>query len=71
MNLNKYTKQELINKIKNTNKEKSQNSLLAQIKSYFSQIINLFQVLKHLILKLTLISLIINLFKNYRLFRKI
>jgi hypothetical protein len=40
MNLNKYTKAELISKYKqiNNSKENNQNSLFNSIKSYFAQI---------------------------------
>lgn len=69
-NLQKYTKAELISKLK-TNQNNNQKSFLEGIKLYFYQIIELMLTFKNLLLKLTLISLIIGTFKKYRFFRKI
>lgn len=73
MNLNKYTKAELISKYKqiNNSKENNQNSLFNSIKSYFAQIWELIIVLKNILIKLTLVSLFFKVFKNYSLLRKL
>ena len=76
MNLNKYTKAELISKLKTESKKIqdskiNQNSILIQIKSYFNQVWELLITFKSLLLKLTLISFIVNLFKRYSIFLKI
>jgi hypothetical protein len=72
MNLNKYTKDQLINKLKrlDNKNESNQISIISQIKSYFVRIWELILTFKTVLMKLTLISLIINLFKKYKLFRK-
>jgi hypothetical protein len=72
--LNKYTKAELISKIKDSKKESKPNLVsnnINQIKSYFSQIWDLMLTFKNILLKLTLISLLVNLSKKYKIFRKI
>jgi hypothetical protein len=78
MNLNKYTKADLISKIENfQNKMNSKSTrtnskfLINQIKVYFSQIWDLILTFKNLLFKLTLISLIIKYFKKIKLIRKI
>jgi hypothetical protein len=78
MNLNKYTKAELISKFKkldvkneNINSNLNKNSILSQIKSYFSQIWELILTFKNILVKLTLVSLLIQVFKKYKMFRKI
>jgi hypothetical protein len=76
MNLNKYTKAELISKFKkldakNINSNLNKNFILSQIKSYFSQIWELILALKNILVKLTLVSLLIQLFKKYKIIRKI
>ena len=71
MNLNKYTKAELISKLKiNKNKEGTPNLKISSIiKSYFSQIWNLIVTFKSILLKITLVGLLINFIKKYRIFR--
>jgi hypothetical protein len=78
MNLNKYTKAELISKIKkvdsrkdSTNIKMFQQNILNTITNYFSQIWELFLTFKNILLKLTLISLIIKIIKKYSMFRKL
>jgi hypothetical protein len=78
MNLNKFTKAELISKIKNvesrkdsTNIKMYQQNILNTITNYFSQIWELIFTFKTILLKLTLISLIIKIIKKYSLIRKI
>ena len=78
MNLNKYTKADLIRKIENfQNKMNSKstrtnsNFLIQQIKIYFSQIWDLILTFKNLLFKLTLITLIIKYFKQIKLIRKL
>jgi len=67
MNLNKYTKAELISKIQNTKpKLEIQNS-----SSITEKIISKILLFKSLILKITLIAFIIKWFKKYSLIRKL
>jgi hypothetical protein len=70
MNLNKYTKAELISRFKKLESkiETNQNSL---IKNYFNQIWELALTFKSLLLKLTFISFITKIFLKYKLFRKL
>jgi hypothetical protein len=81
MNLQKYTKTELINKIKQQNvlnhnlldkvqkEDSNKNSISNQIKSYFTQIFNLLSLFKDIFIKLTLINFFIQIFKRYKIFR--
>jgi hypothetical protein len=82
MNFKKYTKAELISKIKSSqeqlenkinklNKIGTEYSIIIQIKSFFTQIWELILVFKNILIKLTLISFLIQLFRKYRLFRKL
>jgi hypothetical protein len=78
MNLKKYTKADLISKVENLqNKMNSKSTrtnskfLINQIKIYFSQTWDLILTFKNLLFKLTLISLIIQTFKRFTLFRKL
>ena len=69
MNLNKYTKAELINKFKKIESQidsKNNNNL-----SIFNKIIKWIITIKNILIKLTLISFLIKIFKKYTLFRKI
>jgi hypothetical protein len=73
MKLNKYTKAELIsklNKIKNENIENNGN-YINKLNSYLSMIWVFLIKFKSMLLKLTLISFLIRIFKKYRLFRRI
>lgn len=69
MNLNKYTKAELISKLHKESK-KIQDSKI-NIKSYFNQLWELILTFKSLLLKLTLISLIIKIFKRFSILSKV
>ena len=74
MNFKKYTKDELIRKLQSetSNLNNKQNNLfLIKIKNYFSQLWNLFSVVKNILAKLTLITLIIKIIKKYSIFRKL
>lgn len=73
MNLNKFTKAELISKIKNLeNNSKINNQNISNIiTNYFRHIWELIFTLKNLLLKLTLFSLIIKIFKKYSIFRRL
>lgn len=73
MNLNKYTKAELISKFKKleTKSNFNQNPIINKINNYFNQLWILILTFKNILLKLTLISLLINIFKKYRIFRRI
>jgi hypothetical protein len=74
MNLNKFTKAELITKlkqIKSNNSKLTQNSILIKINSYFSQIWELIITFKNILIKLTLISFFIQIFKKYKIFRRL
>lgn len=70
-NLNKYTKQELINKFKSLENKANPKSLINQIKVYLSQTWGLIITFKNLLLKITLFSLIVQFVKKYKLFRKV
>ena len=79
MNFKKYTKAELISKLESkisnlNNKNNSnniKNSLIIQIKTYFSQLLNLISLFKDILIKLTFISIIIKLIRKYSIFRRI
>jgi hypothetical protein len=82
MNFKNYTKAELISKIKSSqeqldnkinklNKIGKEYSIIIQIKSYFSQILDLVLTFKNLLIKLTLISFFLQFFKKYRIFRRL
>jgi len=62
-NLKKYTKAELISKINGLNKNNSSN--------LFSKIIGFFLLFKNFMLKITLIAIIIKIFKKYSIFRRL
>nr|UEP17202.1 hypothetical protein [Russula sp.] len=69
-NLKKYTKAELISKLKRSEtKSDIKLTLFNQINSYLHQIWDLIMIFKNILLKLTFISLIIQIFKKYRIFR--
>jgi hypothetical protein len=68
MNLNKFTKAELISKFKKLD-DKNQSNQNNQ--SIFSKIINLIITFKSILLKLTFISLLIRIFFKYSIFRRI
>jgi hypothetical protein len=72
-NLQKYNKSELINKLKDLNSKNtnSQKSFSGSINNYFYEIINLFITFKNLLLKLTLVSLIIGIFRKFKIFRRL
>lgn len=72
MNLNKLTKVELISKLKRSETKSDSSTKLTlfnQIKSYLYQIWDLITIFKNILLKLTFISLIIQIFRKYRIFR--
>lgn len=78
MNLNKFTKAELISKLQNFRKEetnkisdKTQRIRSSWIKTYFTNIWELFLTFKNILVKLTLISFFIQIFKKYKLFRRL
>lgn len=76
MNLKKYTKAELISQIKKSkselnNKANNNNTIFISVKNYLFKVWDSIAVLKNILLKITLISLIIQIFKKYRLFRKL
>jgi hypothetical protein len=76
MNLNKYTKADLISKLHKESKKQpdskpNQNSILNQINLYFSQIFDLIMVFKNILVKLTLVSFFIQIFKRYKIFRRL
>ena len=68
MNLNKYTKAELISKMKklSNNNSNSQNNL-----TYGQLFLNTIIQIKSILLKLTIITLLIKAFKRYSLVRKL
>lgn len=67
-NLKKYTKDELIAKLK-SQKENNSN-LLIKFKNYFSQLWNLLSTFKDILAKLTFITLIIKFINIYYIFIK-
>ena len=82
MDFKKHTKAELISAIKNyqikkleekldLQKESNKNNILTKIKSYFVQLWNLISTFKDILAKLTFISLLIGLFRKYKIFRRI
>jgi hypothetical protein len=72
MNLNKFTKAELISKLNKTKKIDNINkSILKQIKIYLSQFWDLILTFKDILVKLTLISFFLKIFKIYKLFRRL
>ena len=64
MNLNKFTKAELISKLKNLQIQNNHKNL-------FNKILNYILLFKSFLIKITLIGLIIKLFKKYSLIRRI
>lgn len=72
-NYQKFTKSELISKLKWTESkvDSNKNSISNQIKSYFTQILNLLYVFKDILIKLTLVSFFIQILKRYRIFRRL
>jgi hypothetical protein len=79
MNLNKYTKAELISKYKNlinnskvtNSKDNNNNSILNNIRLYFSQLLDMILLFKNILIKLTLISFLIQIFRKHRMIEKI
>lgn len=71
MNLNKYTKAELKQKILDYKNESNKNSSINKINSYFSQVWYLFKVFKDILLKLTFISFILKILRKYSLFNRL
>jgi hypothetical protein len=72
MNLNKFTKAELISKLRRSDTKSDSSTKLTlfnQIKSYLYQIWDLIMIFKNILLKLTFISLIVQIFKKYKIFR--
>src|SRR5579859_6118375 len=65
-NINKYTKAELISKIKGLKSENTNNN-----SSLFTNLMNFLLLFKSFILKITLIALIIKVFKKFSIFRRI
>lgn len=76
MNWNKYTKAELISKFKNietsnkNNKQNNINSLFRIIREYFIQLWGMILLIKNLLIKITLISLIVRIFNKYKIIRR-
>jgi hypothetical protein len=73
-NFKKYTKAELINKLESkiSNLNNKQNNLfLIKFKNYFSQLWNLILTFKNILVKLTLISFFIQIFKRYNIFKRL
>jgi sugar-specific transcriptional regulator TrmB len=74
MNLNKFTKAELISKFKKleskNDSNNNQNNFINQIKTYLSQILDLILTFKNILIKITMISFFLQIFKKYRIFRR-
>lgn len=71
MNYNKLTKAELICKINNIKKSTNKSDSIKGIKGYLLQIWELIITFKNILIKLTLISFFIQIFKKYKIFRTI
>jgi hypothetical protein len=69
MNLNKFTKAELISKFKKLESKNSNNS--SNIKTYFFKILSFILLFKNFLIKITLISLIIKYFKRFTILRRL
>lgn len=69
MNLKKYTKSELIDKIKNSENSDNKKSIKKNPTKYLSETWNFVLGLKNILLKITLIATIIKIFKKYRFIR--
>lgn len=72
MNLNKFTKAELISRFKKL-ESKNNNKINegGNNQTMFSKLIELILTFKNILIKLTLISFIIKIFKKYSLFRRL
>ena len=68
MNLNKYTKAELISKFKRLENKNNSNQTNQTL---YQWIINNLVLIKNLLFKLTIISLLIKTFRKYSIFRRI
>lgn len=74
MNLNKLTKAELISKLKDTKKESTKSSptnYYNLFTSYLWEILNLFNLIKELLFKLTFITFIYKILSKYKLVRRL
>jgi len=74
MNLNKLTKAELISKLKDTKKESTKSSptnYYNLFTSYLWEILNLFNLIKELLFKLTFITFIYKILSKYKIVRKL
>jgi hypothetical protein len=73
-NLNKFTKVELISKLENITKEKLENSKSVNwyraFTSYLGEILNLFNLIKEVLFKLTFITFIYKILRKYTIIRK-
>lgn len=71
MNLNKFTKAELISKFKKLESKNSNLNNTENNQSLFSKIIDFILYFKGLIFKITLITILIRTIKKYSLFSKL
>jgi hypothetical protein len=72
MNLNKFTKAELISKINKYKHDKiERRSFFNKFKSYLSSFLDFLLKLKGIIGKLTLITFFLQLFRKYSIIRRI
>ena len=72
MNLNKFTKAELISKLKRSDvKNNNKINEGGNNQTAFSKLIELILTFKNILIKLTLISFLIKIFKKYSLFRRL
>jgi hypothetical protein len=69
MNLNKFTKAELIKKVKSLNSENQDSKINNQ--SFYIKLVEMIVLIKSILIKLTLISLLIKIFKKYSLIRRL
>jgi hypothetical protein len=69
MNLNKYSKTELMNKLKNYENSVNKKSITNLLRKYLSETWNLILVFKNILIKLSFIGIFIQLFKKFKIFR--
>lgn len=77
MNLNKYTKAELISKLRKSESNSdlstisSTNTLWKRFVSYFNEIITLLRLIQEVVLKITMITFLYKFFKKFPIIRKL
>lgn len=76
-NLNRFTKSDLINKLRklelnnSSSKNNKNNNIKSSFISLFTSFMNIILTFKNLIVKITIISLVIKIFKKYSIIRRV